>query len=123
MRSSRLDRAGAVPRPAGHLAPAGTAPPRAAGRRRRDQAGRGRPGAQAVGAPETVTSSARLVGGILRRLGSRSGSGMGPVAQPVFKTGAVVQPTAREVRLLRRSVNALPLAGQAEEQDVAAGLF
>ena len=27
----------------------------------------------------------------------------GPVAQPVFKTGAVVQPTARSVRLRRRS--------------------
>ena len=40
-------------------------------------------------------SNAQLVGGIMRRLGSRSGSGMGPVAQPVFKTGAVVQPTAR----------------------------
>jgi len=28
---------------------------------------------------------------------------MGPVAQPVFKTGAVVQPKARSVRLRRRS--------------------
>ena len=31
-------------------------------------------------------------------------SGMGPVAQLVFKTSAVVQPTARSVRLRRRSV-------------------
>ena len=29
---------------------------------------------------------------------------MGPVAQLVFKTSAVVQPTARSVRLRRRSV-------------------
>ena len=32
---------------------------------------------------------------------------MGPVAQLVFKTSAVVQPTARSVRLRRRSVDAL----------------
>src|SRR5947208_10831814 len=31
-------------------------------------------------------------------------SGMGPVAQPVFKTGAAWQPHARSVRLRRRSV-------------------
>jgi hypothetical protein len=31
-------------------------------------------------------------------------SGTGPVAQPVFKTGPVVQPTAWRVRLPRRSV-------------------
>ena len=95
MRASGLDRAGPVPRPARHLAQAGPAPPRAVGRRRRDQADGGRPGAQAGGAPQSVISNAQLVGGITRRLGSRSGSGMGPVAQPVFKTGAVVQPTAR----------------------------
>ena len=32
-------------------------------------------------------------------------SGMGPVAQPVFKTGAAWQPHARSVRLRRRSVD------------------
>jgi hypothetical protein len=36
-------------------------------------------------------------------------SGTGPVAQPVFKTGTVVQPTARSVRLWRRS--AKPFSG------------
>ena len=34
---------------------------------------------------------------------------MGPVAQLVFKTSAVVQPTARSVRLRRRSVSRNPL--------------
>jgi hypothetical protein len=33
---------------------------------------------------------------------------MGPVAQLVFKTSAVVQPTARSVRLRRRSVEPKP---------------
>src|SRR5690349_811938 len=33
---------------------------------------------------------------------------MGPVAQPVFKTGAAWQPHARSVRLRRRSVNTKP---------------
>jgi len=33
---------------------------------------------------------------------------MGPVAQRVFKTRAVVQPTARSVRLRRRSVEPKP---------------
>jgi hypothetical protein len=37
---------------------------------------------------------------------------MGPVAQLVFKTSAVVQPTARSVRLRRRSVRETePFAG------------
>jgi hypothetical protein len=40
---------------------------------------------------------------------------MGPVAQLVFKTSAVVQPTARSVRLRRRSVEPVP-AGQAEPE-------
>jgi hypothetical protein len=35
---------------------------------------------------------------------------MGPVAQLVFKTSAVVQPTARSVRLRRRSVEPKHLA-------------
>ena len=35
-------------------------------------------------------------------------SGMGPVAQLVFKTSAVVQPTARSVRLRRRSAELKP---------------
>ena len=56
---------------------------------------RGTSASQAGGASQSVMPNAQLVGEIQQRLGSRSGSGMGPVAQPVFKTGAVVQPTAR----------------------------
>jgi len=41
---------------------------------------------------------------------------MGPVAQLVFKTGAVVQPTARSVRLRRRSVSTMsPLPQEGEK--------
>jgi hypothetical protein len=39
---------------------------------------------------------------------------MGPVAQRVFKTRAVVQPTARSVRLRRRSVE--PKLGPLQEE-------
>jgi hypothetical protein len=49
---------------------------------------------------------------------------MGPVAQRVFKTRAVVQPTARSVRLRRRSVTpsaAEGLASVALREDAAAG--
>jgi hypothetical protein len=38
---------------------------------------------------------------------------MGPVAQPVFKTGAAWQPHARSVRLRRRSVE--PKASNSKE--------
>ena len=43
---------------------------------------------------------------------------MGPVAQLVFKTSAVVQPTARSVRLRRRSVHRL---GTARAGELVAG--
>jgi hypothetical protein len=50
---------------------------------------------------------------------------MGPVAQRVFKTRAVVQPTARSVRLRRRSVvgrsAAVGLASVALREDAATG--
>jgi hypothetical protein len=39
-------------------------------------------------------------------------SGMGPVAQPVFKTGAAWQPHARSVRLRRRSVKPKTSSGK-----------
>jgi hypothetical protein len=41
---------------------------------------------------------------------------MGPVAQLVFKTSAVVQPTARSVRLRRRSVEPAWLPADDERQ-------
>ena len=72
VRASRQDHARPLPRPARHLAPAGPAPAGAL-RRRRDHAPRrrrARPEARSYDRPV--------------------GSGMGPVAQPVFKTGAVV---------------------------------
>jgi len=42
---------------------------------------------------------------------------MGPVAQPVFKTGEVVQPTAGSVRLRRRSVTRSALGGEQRHDD------
>ena len=41
---------------------------------------------------------------------------MGPVAQPVFKTGEVWQPQAGSVRLRRRSVSQKPKSGQTQRR-------
>ena len=46
---------------------------------------------------------------------------MGPVAQLVFKTSAVVQPTARSVRLRRRSVSGQEIVNEERECPMCGG--